>query len=332
MDYFRPLLHTGPARPEGALRIAGGWCWARYAEHLRRGAEPRVIDVGAVPDVVRSAWTAPRRPILGLAWDRPHLMGILNATPDSFSDGGRTEQEMQILASDMSDNASLLDVGGESTRPGATTIDVQTEIARTIPLITWLRSTGIRAAISIDTRKAEVAKAALDAGANLVNDVSGFSFDPDLAPLCAATDTPVCVMHAQGDPETMQDDPQYGDVLLDVYDDLAARIKNLRAQGVQHIIADPGIGFGKTEAHNLALLRGLSLFHGLGVPLLLGVSRKGFIGKIGGVKAPARRDPGSVAVALAALNQGIQVIRAHNAASHSQAIALWSACVADTGP
>jgi dihydropteroate synthase len=230
----------------------------------------------------------------------------------------------------LSAGAGLLDIGGESTRPGASVVAADQEIARTAPVIAALRAAGVAAPISIDTRKAAVAKAALQAGATMVNDVSGFTFDPDLAPLCAAHKVPVCVMHAQGDPQTMQNDPQYDDVLLDVFDFLSDRIAALVNLGIPktEIIADPGIGFGKTLDHNLALLQRISLFHGLGVPILLGASRKRFIGTLGNVPDAAARAPGSVAVALSALAQGVQIIRAHDIAEHAQAIALWRACVA----
>ena len=161
----------------------------------------------------------------------------------------------------------------------------------------------------------------------LVNDVAGFTFDPDLAPLCAARDVPVCIMHALGDPATMQDDPVYEDVVLDVYDFLGARIDALVAAGVKRdrIIVDPGIGFGKTRDHNLDLLRNLAIFHGLGCPVLLGASRKGFIGTIGRAADPRDRMPGSVAVALAAAAQGVQILRVHDVAETKQALRLWSA-------
>ena len=182
-------------------------------------------------------------------------------------------------------------------------------------------------ALSIDTRKAPVARAALDAGANLINDVSGFSYDGALAPLCAETGVPVCVMHAQGDPATMQADPRYDDVVQDVYAYLEGRVAALVAQGIPagQILVDPGIGFGKTEAHNLALLKNIAVFHGLGCPILLGVSRKRFIGVIGDAPNAADRAPGSIAVGLAALGQGVQVLRVHDVAQTAQAMRLWAA-------
>jgi dihydropteroate synthase len=218
-----------------------------------------------------------------------------------------------------------LDIGGESTRPGAAEVPVADEIARTAPVIAALRAGGIKTAISIDTRKAAVAEAALAAGASIVNDVSAFGFDPRLKAVTAQSGAPVCLMHAQGAPQTMQDDPRYGDVLLDVYDFLAARLAEAEAAGIPRarIMVDPGIGFGKTLAHNLTLIRGLSLFHSLGCPILLGVSRKKFIGTVGAESDATRRTPGSVAVALAGVAQGAQVLRVHDVWETRQALALW---------
>ncbi|WP_299297500.1 dihydropteroate synthase [uncultured Tateyamaria sp.] len=323
MRYVRPLMQVGPARPDDA--VVCGWCWFSHVEVLSRDAPPEVLPVSAMSQDDLSRFEGP--------WDRPEVMGILNTTPDSFSDGGRHDTLAKAVAHGQSltgDGADILDIGGESTRPGAAVVHVEEEIARTAPVIGALRAAGHSGPISIDTRKAAVAQAALDAGASVVNDVSGFTFDPELAPLCAARGVPVCVMHAQGDPQTMQNDPRYDDVLLDVYDFLADRIAWLQEQGVprSNIIADPGIGFGKTLDHNLALLNRLSLFHGLGVRVLLGASRKRFIGTLGGAPDAANRAPGSVAVALAAIAQGVQIIRAHDVAEHVQAIALWRAAVA----
>lgn len=259
----------------------------------------------------------------------PQIMGILNVTPDSFSDGGvHNGAQAAIVAGEqmVAEGAAIIDVGGESTRPGASFIPPDEEIARVEPAIAGLRAR-LDTPISIDTRKAPVAQAALSAGANLVNDVSGFTFDPDLASVCATAGVPVCIMHAQGDPATMQHNPTYDDVLLDVFDDLHDRIEALGAAGLDRsqIIADPGIGFGKTLDHNLALLNRISLFHGLGVPLLIGASRKKFIGTISGADMATDRMAGSVAVALAAVAQGVQIVRVHDVAQTAQALALWHA-------
>mmetsp|Transcript_29253 Transcript_29253/g.56688 ORF Transcript_29253/g.56688 Transcript_29253/m.56688 type:complete len:327 (+) Transcript_29253:585-1565(+) len=321
--YLRPLMQVGPAVPDGAMRF--GPCWFTHLEVLSRDVPAQIVPLSDL-SVEERARFAPRA-------HYPTLMGILNTTPDSFSDGGQFDDLSRAVVHGralIGDGAGILDIGGESTRPGAATVAVDEEITRTAPVISALRGAGVVSPISIDTRKAAVAKAALDAGASIVNDVSGFTYDADLARLCAARGVPVCVMHAQGDPQTMQQNPTYDDVLLDVYDFLADRIASLTALGIgkQHIIADPGIGFGKTVAHNLALLNRISLFHGLGVPILLGASRKRFIGTIGAAPEASGRMPGSIAVALAALAQGVQIIRAHDVADHAQAIALWRACVA----
>ncbi|THH37405.1 dihydropteroate synthase [Aliishimia ponticola] len=329
-NYFRPLVQMDRTRPAEALPLAGGIGWFTQVEHLRRGRAPDVLPVTALPAEWREALTAPRADIAGMDMARPQIMGILNVTPDSFSDGGRFDAAAQAVAAGVAlaqAGADILDVGGESTRPGAKTVPAEDEIQRTAPVIAGLRAAGVTLPISIDTRKAAVAGAALDAGASLVNDVAGFTYDPALAPLCAARAVPVCAMHALGDPEMMQNDPRYDDVLLDVYDYLADRIEALVAQGIARhsIIADPGIGFGKTAAHNLALLNRLSVFQGLGVPILLGASRKRFIGTIGNAPEPADRAPGSIAVALAGIAQGVQIVRVHDVAETRQAVALWQA-------
>lgn len=326
---YRPLVQHGPARAPGALPLAGGPLWFTHAERLARDAAPRVVPAADLPPGIRDRLCAPRDPVAGLSLDTPRIMGILNTTPDSFSDGGVHFDPQAALASARTMAAAgvdILDVGGESTRPGADYVPEEAEIARTAPVIAAIRAeTGLP--VSIDTRKAAVAEAALEAGAGLVNDVSGFTFDAALAPLCAARAVPVCVMHMQGDPATMQDNPSYDDVVLDVYDHLETRLTALEAAGIPRarVLADPGIGFGKTLDHNLALLRNIAVFHGLGCGLLLGVSRKGFIGKIGNEPRADARFPGSVAVGLAALAQGVQFLRVHDVAETAQALRLWRA-------
>jgi dihydropteroate synthase len=223
--------------------------------------------------------------------------------------------------------ADLLDIGGESTRPGSDPVPEAEELERVLPVIAALRAAGVTAPISIDTRKAAVAQAAFAAGANLFNDVSALGWDPASLDLAARSGRPVVLMHAKGDPKTMQDAPAYDDVLLDVTEFLEARVAVAEAAGVPRarLLVDPGIGFGKTVAHNLALVRGLSILHGLGCAVLFGASRKRFIGVIGDTPEPASRAPGSIAVALEALRQGAQVIRVHDAAETRQALALWAA-------
>jgi dihydropteroate synthase len=327
--YYRPLVRHGETRPEGALPLAGGSLWFSEVELLSREAPPRIVPVGLVPEDVRHRLMFRRAAIAGLDMTRPKIMGILNVTPDSFSDGGHNlglEAGVAAAQRMIQDGADILDIGGESTRPGAAFVPEDEEIARTAPVIKVLRATS-DVPISIYTRKAAVAMEALEAGAQVVNDVSGFTYDAALAPLAAQAGAPVCVMHSQGEPETMQDDPKYDHVLLDVYDFLAERVDRLEATGIlrDQIVVDPGIGFGKTQAHNLALIKGLSLFHGLGCPILLGVSRKKFIGTIGKEPQANKRAPGSIAVALAGVAKGVQMLRVHDVAETAQALRLWQA-------
>ena len=333
MEYFRPIAMTDPARTVGSYALAGGWCWFDRVEVISRNAAPRLIAAGDVPQPILSRLTAPRPSFAGVSLDRPRVMGILNVTPDSFSDGGKYVAIDSAVAEGqkIAKVAEFLDIGGESTRPGAAEVRIQDEILRTVPVIEALRAEGLRAPISIDTRKSLVAVSALQAGASVVNDVSAFGFDPAMGPLVAQSGVPVILMHAQGAPETMQNDPQYDDVLLDVFDALAAHVAGAVALGIDpaRIAIDPGIGFGKTQAHNLALLRRLSLFHGIGCPILLGTSRKRFIGAIGQAERPEARMPGSVATALAGVAQGVQIVRVHDVAATRQALRLWQAMNTD---
>lgn len=329
--YYRPIAQTDPHRPARALPLGGSSCvWFDWVEVLERGRAPHVIPGTDLPPDLAARLSLHATPVAGLDLDAPKLMGVLNVTPDSFSDGGRfegapaaTAQARQMVA----EGADIIDIGGESTRPGAAFVPVDEEIARTVPVIDALRKGKITTPISIDTRKAEVGRAALDHSADMINDVSGLSFDDGMAPLVAQTNAPICIMHAQGDPKTMQAAPHYDDVLLDVYDYLAGRVRVAEQAGISRsrILIDPGIGFGKTQDHNLTLLRNISLFHGLGCPILLGVSRKRFIGAIGNQPEADKRGPGSVAIALSMLSQGVQIIRAHDIEAHRQAFALWRA-------
>ncbi|PZQ96900.1 MAG: dihydropteroate synthase [Cereibacter sphaeroides] len=334
MEYFRPIAMTDPARPPGALSLAGGWCWFAAVEVLQRGRAPFMIAAGDLHGDLRTRLSAPRPAFAGLAMDRPRIMGILNVTPDSFSDGGKfldRDAAVGRARAMAGSGAEILDIGGESTRPGASEVSVGDEIARTAPVIAAIADLGVP--LSIDTRKAGVAEAALTAGAAIVNDVAALGFDPAMAGVVAVSGAPVVLMHARGTPATMQQGPVYEDVLLDVYDFLAERIAAAEAAGISRdrIVVDPGIGFGKTVAHNLALIRGLSLFHGLGCPIMLGASRKRFIGTISGEDVAERRMPGSLAVALAGVAQGAQILRVHDVAETRGALALWQAVTVGEG-
>lgn len=331
--YYRAIPQIDPIRPENALPIAGGWAWFSTIERIERGGHSRIISLSEAPSEVIERISAPRGAMVGMSLDAPRMMGILNVTPDSFSDGGKFDElkaGVQHAADMQSAGADIIDIGGESTRPGAKLVDIDEEIARTAPVISAIRANS-DVPISIDTRKAKVGQHAVEAGASLINDVSAFEFDPKLADVAGASGLPVCLMHALGTPDVMQDDPRYGDVVLDVYDYLADRIAVANAAGIpsSKIMIDPGIGFGKTQEHNLLLLRKISIFHSLGCPILLGVSRKRFIGAIGGAEDAPDRTAGSVAVAMAAVSQGVQMLRVHDVAETRQALNLHMAVTTD---
>ena len=326
--YFRPIVIADSVHPSPALPLAGGRFWFTHVERLSRFGPSQILPVEQLPNNWKMRLCEERTSISQVSFDLPRIMGVLNVTPDSFSDGGKYDNLKSAVAHANSlilQGVDFLDIGGESTRPGAVEISAEIEIERIQPVIDKICD--LNTAISVDTRKAMVAEVAIACGASLVNDVSGFQFDPKLLPLCVAKAVPVCVMHSQGLPESMQRNPVYEDVVLDVFDFLENQISILVEAGISRskIIADPGIGFGKTMQQNLALLEKLSLFHGLGVPLLLGVSRKGFIGTVTGVKKSDQRVVGSVAAALAGLSQGVQIFRVHDVQETRQAFDMWQA-------
>lgn len=264
----------------------------------------------------------------GLSLERPAIMGIVNVTPDSFSDGGDRYDPAAAIAAGRAmreAGAAILDVGGESTRPGAEPVGVEEECARVLPVIEALAGEG--ALVSIDSRHAAVMRAAVEAGAAIVNDVTALTGDPESLGTVAALQAPAILMHMQGEPRTMQADPRYGDVVAEVRDFLAERAAACEAAGIAraNICIDPGIGFGKTVAHNLALLKHLDALVALGYPVLIGASRKAFIGKLSRGEAPKQRLGGSLAVALAAAERGAAILRVHDVAETAQALALWRA-------
>lgn len=260
---------------------------------------------------------------------RPLIMGIVNVTPDSFSDGGWFADPVAAVRHGLrliAEGADLLDIGGESTRPGAATVPMLEEMRRVIPVIEGLaEATSVR--LSVDTRKPAVAEAAVRAGAAIWNDVSALNFSEDSLRTAAALDCKIVLMHTQGEPATMQDDPRYGDVVEEVYAFLDDRIGACTEAGIDRsrLIVDPGIGFGKTLQHNLALLSGLERFAALGVPVLVGVSRKSFIGRLDNDVPPQARLGGSIAAALEAARRGASVLRVHDVAETRQALAIAEA-------
>jgi dihydropteroate synthase len=258
-------------------------------------------------------------------WNKPLVMGIVNVTPDSFSDGGRNAGTERAIAHGLQlakDGADILDIGGESTRPGSDGVPEEEELNRVIPVIEALAREGLR--VSCDTRKASVMAAALKAGAKIINDVSALQYDPQSLPAMAKADCPVILMHAQGDPKTMQLSPSYDDVALDVYDALEARIVACVAAGIDRarLIADPGIGFGKNFRHNLDVLQQFAIFHGLGVPLLMGLSRKAFIGALTGEKVAGNRVHGSVGGAIWSALNGAHILRVHDVKGTVEGLAV----------
>lgn len=327
MQYTGGILYV--RAPDGAVQT-GYFSFSDLTKHLD------ALPSGARGALTRQLESVRRvRPpiVLGedrtLAFTKPLIMGVLNVTPDSFSDGGKyTNPDMAVRRARMmiAEGADIIDIGGESTRPGATPVWDGEEIDRVIPVIERLADEGV--ILSIDTRRASVMKAALAAGAHIINDVSALTFDPDSMAVAAQSGAPVVLMHAQGDPRTMQDDPYYDHVLLDIYDYLEDRIAACKSAGVEpeKIMIDPGLGFGKRVVRdNLALMDGLALFKTLGCPILVGASRKRFIGAITGVENADERVMGSVAAAILAAEQGADILRIHDVQQTREAIKMASA-------
>lgn len=247
---------------------------------------------------------------------RTLVMGVVNVTPDSFSDGGRSARTPDAIAhalAMLADGADILDIGGESTRPGSDPVPAGAELERVIPVIEAVHAAAPASVISVDTRRSEVATRALGAGASIVNDVTAGS-DPDMLPVVAETGAGIVLMHMLGEPRTMQDDPRYDDVVREVYDMLAARIAAAESAGIDRacLCVDPGIGFGKDLDHNLSLLRHIDRFEELGVPVVVGASRKRFIGRITGVEAPAERLEGTAGAVAWCAAQGVDIVRVHD--------------------
>ena len=344
--YLRPTAFVDApfGLDEQVARLAGGLLWFSAVEVVTlAGTRPSAVELvpveriaEALPDLgerAQQAWrhiTSPRAALkLGervVRLDQPQVAGILNVTPDSFSDGGRFAGEGAAEAgfAMAAAGAAIVDVGGESTRPGAKPVWEGDEIERILPAVQRLAASGT--AVSIDTRKSAVMEAALGAGAAMVNDVSALLWDDRSAAVVARAGCPIVLMHHQGTPETMQQSPSYDrPVLFTVYDWLEERIAAAEAAGIarDRIVVDPGIGFGKTVQHNLELLNGLSLLHGLGCPIMLGASRKRMIGALAGEAPADRRLAGSIALALKGAEQGVQLLRVHDVEETVQALRVW---------
>lgn len=263
----------------------------------------------------------------GLSSDRPAIMGILNVTPDSFSDGGEFNTlESAVLHAEkmIVEGADIIDVGGESTRPGAKPVDAAEEIERTVPVITEIIKKYPEAIISIDTSKSEVAKAAVKAGAKIVNDISGLNFDENMAQVCADLDVPVILMHILGEPRTMQKDPNYENLLLDVSNYLETSVEKAVSAGIkkENLMIDPGIGFGKKLEHILTLIKHLEVFHIFSLPILVGLSRKSMIGAVTGRTAAQDREAGTTAFHMKVLEKNAAILRVHDVAAAKDSLAV----------
>ena len=290
------------------------------------------MPVAAIPEEWGDqieAITARPAPFAGLVSPRPLVMGILNITPDSFSDGGRHFDASAAIEAGhamLQAGADILDIGGESTRPGAEPVAPDAEIARVIPVV---RELAKAAPVSIDTRHAATMQAALEAGAEIINDVTALRHDPAAVDFLSRTQTPMILMHMPGtEPREMQARADYADVVLEVARFLRDRVATLEALGIARarMAIDPGIGFGKTMAHNLALIEALPILAQIGCPIMLGASRKRFIGTLSGVAQAEDRLAGSLAVALAGAARGAAILRVHDVAETTQALAVWQAC------
>lgn len=321
--------------PSGEHGLAGGWARFTDMDVVQRHADGgysicrmglddllQAADDRNLASAVMDRLLAPRDPFAGLSMTAPRLMGILNVTPDSFSDGGRHNAPARAIAAAraMQDaGAAIIDIGGESTRPGAAPVTRNQELARVLPVLAGLRDSG--AVLSIDTRHAEVMRRAVAGGAGIINDVGALRGD-GAVDAAAAAGVPVVMMHMQGTPETMQADPQYGFAPVEILEFLEARIQAAEAAGIPRALMaiDPGYGFGKTVTHNLQLINWTAMLHMLGVPILIGASRKSSIAKISAGEDADQRLPGSLALAMAALRQGAQMLRVHDVGETMQAV------------
>ena len=342
--HLRPVqfVDTPVGRDGEVARLAGGMLWFSAYEVIEGGARRTVpiadFERGLGGDehaaVLHARITAPRPPLmLGdrvLRLDQPHVAGILNVTPDSFSDGGALQDD-PVAAADagfdmVAKGASLIDLGGESTRPGAKPVWEGDEVKRVVPVVERLVRSGT--AVSVDTRKAAVMEAALAAGAHLVNDVSALLWDDRAVDVVAKAGCPVVLMHSPDPAKGPHGGNGYGNVLIEVFDWLEARINAVVAAGIDRtkIIVDPGIGFGKSLQDNLALLNGLAMLHGLGCPIMLGASRKRMIGALSNEAPVGERLGGSIALALKGADAGVQLLRVHDVAETVQALRVWRGC------
>ncbi len=321
-DDARTLIASGVAGALGGLQHIA----FTHVEDIQRGGTRIVKPFAALKNHALTDEITRRRGLFGsMDLGRTQIMGIVNVTPDSFSDGGQHGEASAAIAHGQvlaAQGADILDVGGESTRPGSTEVSLDEERARIMPVVAALSKDHL---VSVDTRKTLLMREAAELGAGVINDVSALGFDADSAASVAALKLPVVLMHAQGEPRTMQLAPKYNDVALDVFDWLAERVAFAVAAGIpkSRICVDPGIGFGKTLHHNLELLRQLTLFHGLGVGLVVGLSRKNMVGVLTDEKVASKRGAGSAGGALQAAMMGAHILRVHDVLETCQALTVF---------
>jgi dihydropteroate synthase len=331
---------SGPAAARAveagvALPLAGGPLAFAIAEAVERGAgeegHRRVVDLAHArafaPDLIEGL-AKPRAHWAGFDLKRPLIMGVVNVTPDSFSDGGDFAEASHAIdhaRAMLASSADIVDVGGESTRPGARPVSPADEAARVLPVVRALAHAG--AVVSIDTRHASVMDQAVQAGAWIINDVTALTGDAESPAVAAKSGAAIVLMHMLGEPQTMQQDPRYADVTCDLLDYFEARLRALAMLGIDpaRIAIDPGIGFGKKDLHNLRLLDELAAFHMFGCPVLLGASRKSFIGRLSKGEAPKQRMAGTLAAHQLGFDRGVQIVRVHDVAETFQARAIWAA-------
>ena len=329
MQYFFPEMNSLESGGEHFHTVYGRDTVFNSFRVIERNKDTKVISTSEVKKDFLNRFISKPNSTIGLNFETPIIMGILNVTPDSFYDGESLFSDKQFVEKGLrllQTGCDILDVGGESTRPGAIEVPLGEELERVEGVIKKIKICSPSAIISVDTRKANVAEKALQAGASIVNDISAGSFDKNMFNVVEKYNAGICLMHSQGLPEKMQENPYYDNVILDIYDYLEARITEAERNGIsrEQIIVDPGIGFGKSFRHNLEIIKKVSLFLGLGCPLMLGLSRKSFIGDIISERLPAGRLVGSIAAILETLRNGVHIFRVHDVKDTVDAIKVWN--------
>ena len=325
--YFRPIIYNESVFPPDAIFLRSSRLWFNSVKVFERDKTPVAISVADLPNDIKSKLSEKQSTILGAEKNPPLVMGVLNLSPDSFSDGFQVHRHNDLLKRInrmINDGVDIIDIGGESTRPGFVTISPDEEINRIGEALNIIRKTNPNMLVSIDTRKALVAEYALNRGARIFNDVSSLNFDVDSMEVAKKFDAYVCLMHNSSSGEDLHKKIIGKDFLLDIFDYLRERVEFVVSKGISRsrIIIDPGIGFGKTGEQNLTILANISLFHTLGCPILVGVSRKKFIGNITGEDNPVDRLIGSVFIAGELIKQGVQVVRVHDIRETRQMIKI----------